>query len=213
MDGESVEYAQRNNSTRYLPALALIYVCGIAAVQNSNWEFLKASLIDPRVKEKHLNRRRKPVEIIAEEMKGNLRADIEWSNRVGPHLEDILHGWCGSIFHSQIPLDDSYNFAFDLFDILMNLLYLAYNTEGKRDWFPSHMTVNDSTHGNISMIFGEKGGWQGQSWELLRCDLFNGDRLKLYEVLQEYILVRNAIRPIWQLRCSGISRMFTNTPI
>ncbi|MCD4685738.1 MAG: SIR2 family protein [Anaerolineae bacterium] len=180
------EFDERQIVWRSLPVILLIYVCGIAASNRGNWCFLKALLVDPQVREKHANRPVPIVDIIGEVMK-----EFRYQTPGGEltAIEQVFYRWCRPILQFQLPAEDQYDFAFDLFDIILALTYLVYNSEGKQSWFPTFSVVSNSRSWKKISSFWREGGRQALNWKLLTCGLFDGSARRLQETVQTYVSV------------------------
>ncbi len=183
---------QPKTSWRYAPSLFLTYLAGIAAVGNQNWTYLAAVLLSSP--SRHLYRPDivdHAFEHIAENLIYHYQKDQEPYNStagysIGKPMQEALQ----PLFQRFLPSEDEFDQAFDIFEFLLALhhLHARIDTELSRPLLPRYGDYLQYQKRSLDAImsFLEKGGKQGDNWELLKAGLFDGSSERFVTVLATY---------------------------
>ncbi|MCA0453430.1 MAG: SIR2 family protein [Chloroflexi bacterium] len=166
-----------------LPILLLIYAVGIATVERAGWQYLQSIFVDPFLPKQN---RQQPTNILVkifEETFGGYMVDNEYLS-----LGDPLHTLLRPVFQSYLQSNDRFNRVFDLFELVLNLAYLAFPFgKGRKEWIPNHSNPMESRSWDYLIQYLEEAGAIGNEWGLLKIKPFDDDELDFEGLLQLYV--------------------------
>jgi len=176
-------HEEQFNIWRFIPALSLIYVVGIASAGNKNWTHLPAILRQPRVLSRRKNQNLMVIEVIGDEviLDGLLRS-LELS-----HFPVLLCTMLRRIFQELMPSEQNYGRAFDVFDMFWGLLYLDQHSESGRDWEPGFSLVFEGRSWKYLADFWKQAAIQGKDWQILQLGLFEGQTDRVQNALELFV--------------------------
>jgi hypothetical protein len=175
---------QESNHLRRLPSLLLVYVGGMVALYKSNWAYLQALLLEPKITSFRNARR---LAVLEEVMKNvifetNIYKDsFHRHDALSQRLKSALH----PIFGRYFPIVQDYRDLFDLFEMLLALI-LASREDGS--WIGHDAIMGDyrtEEMWDYIIDFWVQGAKQGKDWDFLKT-FFNGDRNQLEAALTTY---------------------------
>jgi hypothetical protein len=176
---------------RLCPTLFLIYAAGIAAVHHQNWRYLPLILTQPRLIPRRSGQGQysSAVAVITDEF---IPSFLEYAGLDRPFLlSQYLQEQLRPIFEPLIISDTNYCNTFDLFEMLLSLVYLILS--GKNDWMPLHLAIADRRSRSYLSEF-----WSSNKPGLLReAGLFGEAEGRLKEVLVTYSTVAQRISPYY----------------
>ncbi len=165
-----------------LPILLLIYTAGIAAVERGRWQYLQATLSDPFVSKRSHDDYPSFLVRLFEETYRQYPPDGGQILSLGKQLNPVLR----TVFQSPlIASDERYNQVFDLYELMLNLAYLASpEREGDTKWMPNHETfLRNRSWDYIAQYLGKASGL-GDKWGLINVEPFYGTDFE--ELLKRY---------------------------
>jgi len=171
-----------NHDPRRIPALLLIYTCGVAAIQRSEWQYLHAiynSRIYTDHHEKHiLNVVRKHTALDEQDIGRSY--DVDRSSMV-------VRNFLRPFFSSMIPQDHVFHNCFDLLELIIAMLslhqhsgWISHNLMG-----PYYNESSGSHPWSYIVEFWISGARLGNDWIFLKL-FFDGERSILQKALSGY---------------------------
>lgn len=168
---------------RDFPILLLIYTCGIAALYRGHWKYLKATLLMPRRRTRHGSIRKSILSELLNNFAGYTESMPFHENRIMPFVYWLLK----PIFTRFEPSEELFNDIFELFEIVIRLIYLGNNPEANDFWRVGE-TPYRTPRSYVNEFFSE-GGNLGSDWDFLMAGFFDNNPVKLYDALTRYVKI------------------------
>lgn len=173
-----------------MPGLLLIYAAGIAAIHKERWEYLPAFLLQPRMKREIPGRWiTEPTDPLGGAIALNLAVNAKsYETGASYYILQQIHHVLRSVFRALIPSDIAYGHAFDLFHMLLSLIYLHHH-----DWQETlspnarlYIPVSESIDWQYLEDFWKRAHIAGKDWGLLKTTLFGGNMDYLLRAFENY---------------------------
>ena len=173
-----------DNKLSLLAPLMLLYGCGIAAVRRSNWSYLRALILEPKIPTFRPRRNLAVLDVVWKDAILVLPQERFILGYDRDLASQLLRQTLRPAFQAYFRFDRDYEDSFDLFEMLLAVISQKYT----KRWIRHDAVLeeyNESTKFEAIRDFWIAGARERASWGLVR-EIFSNNPIDLVNALNDY---------------------------